>query len=896
MAFNPFHIFRKYSKTMFAVLTIVCMFIFVLSSGIGRGDFFTDAPTWLGGGSSKYPEVARLDGKKIDAQQLNDARRKREIANIYMFSLVNNVHGHILERVQKRLKDLPAGIGENLQPMLMEKMFATNPQFGPQQAYGLMSQGRGQRLPAAQALQQHLFRLRFTIDNLKRDNKPDDAELLEKFRQTLEYDLIRLTRPGGVYFAGGISGEDLLDFLAWKWIADKHDIRLAPESVDRMIEAETLGESLAEMSQPVEEGLRKRYRGLSPEYLREALNDEFRVRVAQEYLMGEGPRRDNVPAYVTPYEMKKYYDDMRRTVRVALLPLNVKNYLAEVKEVPTEADLRKLFEEHKKEEWQPDSEQPGFKEPKRIKLQWIAGKPDTPYWRKAGLETAQREGLAGVALATSLPATPLGGIVGPAALVGSVLVKSGEMPEAMLETEYRQYQSHERLGSWTYSGLFFFNIHERSVVRPQAYTALVAAVMASRGTGGSVLDPWMTLGAHAVTQEMRERLRFGLQSLSALGNPAAGLGMNDGWLPEPLPLNTLRGQLTERVSVKLAKTRFEAEFNKFQEELKKKSKDAKKPEVKQEIEKYIAEFVKKHNLTEGASKELHDQYSLANDPGLKPLKDQYFKEELRKTADPDGRLFSQPYFTDLRGMPSDSTALYDPQWFENRAPSPFFGSADDIYYLTWKTDESDARIRSFDAARKEVEEAWRQLKARELAKQAAESLQKDVRGEAVKDLARLRDFASQRKIEPVELNPMARAMVHPALQPGMPQTYMSPSIGPDKVQYPSREMYKDILDLRDKPIGEAIVISDRPKSHYYVCVLVGRDEATEAEFERAYARSMPDVFGAGDELLRGLEFDRRTKFRKEFVAQLREDAKLTVTSAEELKKFETGAGGGPADE
>src|SRR5262249_12669797 len=218
------------------------------------------------------------------------------------------------------------------------------------------------------------------------------------------------------------------------------------------------------------------------------------------------------------------------------------------------------------------------------------------------------------------------------------------------------------------------------------------------------------------------------QTLSAVGNPIAGLALNDGWQPQPLPLNVMRRQLTERVAMKLAKTRFEADFNKFQEEVKKKAKDIKKPEVKQELEKYIAEFVKKNNLTEGASKELRDQYAAIDDPGLKPLKDQYFKEEFRKARDPNGRIFAMPYFQDFRGMPgqADSPPLYDPIWFENQAPT-VFSSGDETFYLTWKTEETDARVRSFDAAKKDVEDAWRRLKARELANEAATKLEKDVR-------------------------------------------------------------------------------------------------------------------------------------------------------------------------
>ena len=36
MAFNPFHQFRRYNKVIFAILAIICMFTFVLSSGMGR--------------------------------------------------------------------------------------------------------------------------------------------------------------------------------------------------------------------------------------------------------------------------------------------------------------------------------------------------------------------------------------------------------------------------------------------------------------------------------------------------------------------------------------------------------------------------------------------------------------------------------------------------------------------------------------------------------------------------------------------------------------------------------------------------------------------------------------------------------------------------------------------
>ena len=48
MAFNPFNFFRKNQKILFALLTILVMFMFVLSSGLPGSDFFQWFPEWLG--------------------------------------------------------------------------------------------------------------------------------------------------------------------------------------------------------------------------------------------------------------------------------------------------------------------------------------------------------------------------------------------------------------------------------------------------------------------------------------------------------------------------------------------------------------------------------------------------------------------------------------------------------------------------------------------------------------------------------------------------------------------------------------------------------------------------------------------------------------------------------
>ncbi len=68
MAFNPFHSFRKHQKAIFAVLTIMCMLVFVLQ--FGRGDMFERMAGLFGSSRGKGDVVATLYGKKVTTGEL----------------------------------------------------------------------------------------------------------------------------------------------------------------------------------------------------------------------------------------------------------------------------------------------------------------------------------------------------------------------------------------------------------------------------------------------------------------------------------------------------------------------------------------------------------------------------------------------------------------------------------------------------------------------------------------------------------------------------------------------------------------------------------------------------------------------------------------------------------
>ena len=89
MAFNPFHRFRKHQKTYFAVLTIICMFVFVLQ--FGRGDAIERLMGLFGASRARGDYVTTLNGAKIYTSELERLGRRREIANKFVRGLMEGL-------------------------------------------------------------------------------------------------------------------------------------------------------------------------------------------------------------------------------------------------------------------------------------------------------------------------------------------------------------------------------------------------------------------------------------------------------------------------------------------------------------------------------------------------------------------------------------------------------------------------------------------------------------------------------------------------------------------------------------------------------------------------------------------------------------------------------------
>src|SRR5205807_9571832 len=138
---------------------------------------------------------------------------------------------------------------------------------------------------------------------------------------------------------------------------------------------------------------------------------------------------------------------------------------------------------------------------------------------------------------------------------------------------------------------------------------------------------------------------------------------------------------------------------------------------KGKFEAAAAEYAKKelaaHKWPHGSSKRINDVYDVAQDDGLQPLKEAYVVSH--NLNDPKGKKFGEEFFTSP--MTRQETKVYTPE-------SMFQG---DKTFLYWTTEDTPAKVLSFDAVKKKVEDAWYLQKARPLAEQAAEKIAVEAR-------------------------------------------------------------------------------------------------------------------------------------------------------------------------
>jgi hypothetical protein len=891
MAFSPFTWFRKHQKVFFAGLTILCMITFIFS--FGSGDLISRGLAWFGAGGDRGPLVTTLNGTKIYVRELQEVRRRREMVNEFFSSdsfrrEIDEAASEIVNSISRSPQDNPlfgvrsilderAKRGQMLANLMEWSRKMSQQEFVRRQLQLAIGDAASKTHEALRAL-----RGMASLDGIRGD--PDRLNILQRTATVLGVDLWDYTRSAGEFFLGGSSSTDsLLDFLVWKHQADKLGIHLTEADVREEVNRQAAGRDLLkaaslekdpEVLRFLSRGGRRRQR--SPADFLSALEDEFRVVLAQGLILGQEPGARfyrtllgayDSPAVFSPDEFLQFYRRQRTTQRVQLLPVPAADFVKEVKEQPSEDSLRLRYDKYKDQEPDPSRRTPGFKEPRRIAVEFVHAGPDDPYYREHGRKMADTltrlsatpRGVVGQLFAIPI-ATPGTGALGGAAGVGVFFAP----PVDPLGQEYQKYA--EKMPSWYKQDedLLPSGLPDAATHRWRNVVLTVGALAGSvQGMGGPLAAPATWYG-YGWRRNVRDAVRYNASLLLAGGGAIAQGGaqpqvspfasaltaaaLASSFRPVPLPLNEVRDRLLADLQRRYADDLVRKDIDAFETELAK----HRSPKAARD---FLAGAIKKYHLRRGGMDRprgalaLLDALRRKTDVGLEPLRRALAPEN------PDYR--PEELVNQLFGQ----TAVYSP----NR---PFQPSAEGESYVWWLTENLPAEPRSFKQVRDQVVEAWRLEKARQRARRAAERIDADLKAKKYgpADAERfLRDRAGAGQ-DLIELTGVARLVRAKEVRP-VPraeyQEYTVPTSLRDRLPYPPKDLAGELMKLKEP--GASQVIHDEPANTYYVAVLVNRDEPSVKQFEAMYKRQ-------DNQLLQMFLNERARDYYKMTIEQLRREA------------------------
>jgi hypothetical protein len=333
------------------------------------------------------------------------------------------------------------------------------------------------------------------------------------------------------------------------------------------------------------------------------------------------------------------------------------------------------------------------------------------------------------------------------------------------------------------------------------------------------------------------------------------------YAPPPASLSVMESILVQRAERQLAPEMMRLTLDHFMEELRK---------LKANKEK-AAQFVRDTVKTYGLDKRLHemsraeDRYHLDQDPAMAD-----FKKAYTKAAE------NEPRPPEFAGLFFRTRGTYDPEGWSastwNR-PGAMGWTFDPEPFVFWRTEDvAERQPNSLAEVRSQVEEAWRFVKARELAREAAQEIKKKVQERQERETpAEAVRFLGEQKVggKVFEIPDLARLTVPKGAVDTTTQQYRPFVVPADKIAFPRKNFIDRLMDGLKKP-GDALVVSDQPDRHFYVTVLLERVVPTRRDFLELYQLGTATRGGSfwSDYVME----DMRRDYRQRFLWQLRSDA------------------------
>lgn len=993
MAFNPFESFRKNSKAMLAVLTIFIMFLFVLSTGGGGSDFFDWFARQFGGDDNRKAVFGEIDGTEYRSTDLDEVRQQRAAANLFMLTAIDRADSALLAQIEQDLKDNRirdqnvqkslSQVREELQQIIQ---FGRILRMSPEQIANQFAQASASMYARANDPKFNERDNAAEIRNLRRAGKIfDHASTLMGFGSN------------GLFF-GEIpnqNGQDALAFLMILKEADRMDLKFTDDDVKKLISDETDGAlNDDKIAKEVDSTVRKQYK-LSADKILQAIAQEYRMRTALTILRG----RHTFPAAQTPFEMFEKFKDQCMRVRFEAVDLDIEKYLPLVTTDPTDDEVRKLYDDYAKTEYDPARSSPGFKKPRKVKIEYVGIDDSLPLYKKVrpALQAATTvamplqtisgvDAFSGAFFASSaLTAEPLllkDGVAGDPIItamrqrevINPALHGNPEIPPTVGVHFVDETLTLARLLAFMRTRLYidtFATPSDLLLYQPLPIASLTArlAVVGHPLTALSGAVAGMRNSTRLL--DVRTRVATGMQSaLAPLSfNPAfpftasAASLANLPTMPESF-WSAIYGERQRENKVQERQFALR-DFNRLQERLNDIRKKVSPPEEKdkdkkddvaappkkkdpfrpkpEDVEKANAEaralidqFIKDRTSKDqsspktGKSEKLRDLFDTHNDPGLSTLvslvalNPKPYTDFQRFFGDYDPKEFDKddPKKRDDLKRDALKAKLYTPVAFPDSRVSEF--SFRNPTYLAWRVeDEPEAQL-PYDKITPEIKaqivRAWKIRKARELATTDANTVAEKLNALAQKNLVEtdnldafekaMRDLVAtdakwKKLLIPIELTLLTE---HPPTQPNTRYTFLLPTLRNPDILYPlstqpdrddmfssnrdpwnGRRMAFQLLDARQKPLGETVIIRDNPEMHIYVNVLVKKTLPTVDDFYKVFKMTQSpnarnqNPFEQQRDLFYGpfLMEGRATQDRDMF-ARIKADLKFKET--EELKK------------
>lgn len=866
MAFHPFQSFRKRQKTLLAILTIFVMFIFILSYGKGDAFEWLMSKIGVGRGRKDKAEVTTLYNKTVTVGDLQELFQNRRLADEFMRRATASIYVNPLRLMQGQ--PLP-GL-DDLQQVRVAGLWR-------EADFDFIRYFRGEPdFVDFARFRRGLFKFKA---ELAKDNKPDAAKAV----QHIINGTAPMTYRGSTYFGGSLDTDDLLDFMIWRQQADRLGIVLTDADLKDRVNHEADKDVLTgdpRADQPkVSDLFQFSFSGITADKVYDALRDEFRVRMAREAILGHtpglrgevtaGPGSNAVAAGSTPEQFWEFYKDRRTELRVAFLAVPVSKFTDQVKEEPSEQDLKTLYERYKDSEASPERDRPGFKVPRRIKVEFVTADANAPYYRQEAKKALQV--LADVHSVTIplMGAGSPGGVPGAAVplalgLAAAVPPPIGIAPRDIpLQAEYEAYVKGVR--SWEDTYHLDTESPYPSGLSSHAGVASLAGQMA--GVGGPTDLLSVSVAFRRAEVERRHQTDQAARVASVLLAGAqpnfCDVATQQAWfLNVPVqPLPAVRNQLEARGWQRLGTDLARGALDTFTKELDKKRFNAK------EADEYVqANADEKHGITgHGVMSEARNTFDLANDPALAPLRQARYGLVPLKPA--EERDFAEGFFR--------ANQVYHPEPFRQG------GLAAEPYHW-WLAANEKPYVPPFAEARPKVEAAWKFNKARALARKEAEAIAASVgaRPQGIEPGTFLRDEAAKRgyadPYEPVEaIAKLVKRKPVSGFNPSAPIQYRPYQFEESKIASARPDMVDELFRALKKP-GDAVVVSDRPDRTYYVAVLRSPPGPQEEEmlkhFLNAYKQADPGARLEVDTLWSLFQGEREEQYRAALIKKFREEA------------------------